>query len=61
MPRRRNEEDDNEFMNFVGELVRARHSLPPYDKRKFDLAAELARDPLRAPRHRTPSTRNAQG
>jgi hypothetical protein len=61
MPHRRYEEDDSEFMSFVGELVRAHHSLPPYDKKKFDLAAELARDPLRAPHHPKASARKAQG
>jgi hypothetical protein len=60
MPDHGFEEDDNDFMHFVGELVRAHGALPPYDKKKFDLAAELARDPLRAPHHAKPTVRNAR-
>jgi hypothetical protein len=55
------EENDNDFMSFVAELVRARSSLPPYDKRMFDRATELARDPLRAHYHPKPAPTKAAG
>ena len=60
MPKKARDED-GDLLNFVAELVKAYHSLPPYDDLKQELQKGLTRKPAHRAQRAARKTRSKGG